>query len=68
MIAWNVRSETGWRHDRNGKVVRLFTDTVFFDDNCDADYVRRSLIDHDGYPADIVVQKEQTRGRTEKQA
>lgn len=68
MIAWNVRSETGWRHDRNGKIVRRFSDTVFFDDNCDADYVRRSLIDHDGYPDDIVIQREKSSGRTEKQA
>ena len=68
MTAWNVRSETGWRHDRNGKIVRLFTDKVFYDDNCDADYVRRSLINHDGYPDDIVVRKERTLGRTAKQA
>lgn len=68
MNAWNVRSETGWRHDRNGKIVRRFSDTVFFDDNCDADYVRRSLINHDGYPDDIVVTKEKSRGGTKKQA
>ena len=29
----------------NGKVI----DTVFFDNNCDSEYVRTSLIDHDGY-------------------
>jgi len=30
-------------------------DTVFFDADMDADAVGRSLIDHDGYPADIKV-------------
>ena len=30
-------------------------DTVFFMKNCDADYVRRSLIDHDGYDSRIRV-------------
>lgn len=68
MIAWNVRSETGWRHDRNGKIVRRFSDTVFFDDDCDADYVRRSLINRDGYPDDIFVQRERSSGRSKKQA
>jgi hypothetical protein len=28
---------------------------VFFDVDCDAWYVRKSLIDHDGYPSDIVI-------------
>jgi len=35
--AWNV-----YLHGR-------LIDTVFFSPACDADYVRRSLIDHDGY-------------------
>ena len=30
-------------------------DTVFYSGDCDADYVRRSLIDHDHYRADITV-------------
>jgi hypothetical protein len=33
-------------------------DIVFFDDDCDQDYVLRALIDHDGYPADISVSSE----------
>ena len=30
-------------------------DTVFYDSNCDAWYVRNGLVNHDGYPATIVV-------------
>jgi hypothetical protein len=32
-------------------------DTVFFDSYCDADYVRRCLVDHDGYDSRIKVRK-----------
>lgn len=31
-------------------------DTVFYDDALGADYVRDSLINHDGYPSDITVE------------
>ena len=44
-IAWNVYL--------NGKLI----DTVFYDADCDADYVRRGLINHDGYDPRIVVRK-----------
>lgn len=37
MTAWNVY------------VGRKQIDTVFYTKSCDADYVRRSLINHDGY-------------------
>ena len=30
-------------------------DTVFYDSDCDEDYVRRGLIDHDGYDPGILV-------------
>ena len=30
-------------------------DSVFYDKDCDADYVRRSLVEHDGYPPGIIV-------------
>jgi hypothetical protein len=43
--AWNVY--------HNGK---LF-DTVWFAVDCDHDYVKRALIDHDGYPVDITIKK-----------
>lgn len=33
-------------------------DTVFFDDTCDKEYVRQSLIDHDGYSPNIFVEEE----------
>lgn len=68
MIAWHVHSDAGWRHDSNGKIVWKHNDTVFYEDDCGPDYVRRSLINHDGYPDDIVVTKEKSRGRTTKQA
>jgi len=32
-------------------------DTVFYTQDCDSEYVRTSLIDHDGYPWNIVVRK-----------
>ncbi len=40
-----------WDVIRNGKVI----DTVFYDSNCDLWYVRNGLINHDGYPCDIIV-------------
>jgi len=43
MIAWDV-----WLGAR-------CIDTVFYDTGCDAEYVRRSLIDHDGYSPLIVL-------------
>lgn len=30
---------------------------VYYLKDCDADYVRRSLVNHDGYPSDIEVRK-----------
>lgn len=30
-------------------------DIVYYDADCDSDYVRRSLIEHDGYPSNIIV-------------
>lgn len=45
-IAWNVYL--------NGKKI----DTVFFDKTCDKDYVRHSLIHHDGYNINITVRKD----------
>lgn len=43
--AWNVYL--------NGKKI----DTVFFDSYCDADYVKRALVDHDGYHPGIKVRR-----------
>ena len=42
-----------WDVIRNGRVI----DTVFYDKDCTLWYVRKGLIEHDGYPVDIVVQK-----------
>jgi len=30
-------------------------DTVFFNKGCDLDYVKESLVNHDGYPSNIEV-------------
>ncbi len=35
----------------------LIMDEVFFTKDCDAEYVKTSLIIHDGYPSDIHVKK-----------
>lgn len=43
MRAWNVYL--------NGKLI----DTVFFMEDCDKQYVKDSLINHDGYDSRIVV-------------
>jgi hypothetical protein len=45
MQAWNVYL--------NGKLI----DTVFYDKDCDADYVKRGLIHHDGYDYRIIILK-----------
>ena len=45
MIAWDVFLN------------RRIIDTVFYTDDCDAEYVRTSLIGHDGYHPNIRVRK-----------
>lgn len=40
-----------WKVILNGRHI----DTVFFMRNCDAEYVRKSLIEHDGYSPSISV-------------
>lgn len=42
-----------WDVILNGKVI----DTVFYTKDCDAEYVRRSLINHDGYDPRITVRR-----------
>lgn len=44
-MSWNVYRQGRW------------IDRVWFTQSCDADYVRNSLIDHDGLPSDIVVKR-----------
>lgn len=53
MTAWDVIIEN---EDGEDEVI----DTVFYDDNCDADYVHRGLIDHDGYDSRISVRNTKT--------
>lgn len=42
-----------WDVIRNGRII----DTVFYDRDCDLHWVRSGLINHDGYPVDIIVRK-----------
>lgn len=42
-----------WDVELDGELI----DTVFYDSDCDADYVKRGLIDHDGYDSRIEVVK-----------
>ncbi len=49
MNAWNVYAD---------EYADKEFDTVWFDDDLDEDYVRRALIDHDGYDLNIYVEKE----------
>ena len=49
--AWNVY---GWVEDASGRHFDQI-DTVFFDEDIPRSGVRRSLVNHDGYPPDIVV-------------
>ena len=45
MQAWNIYLK--------GKLI----DTVFYDKDCDKNYVHRSLIDHDGYNPGIQIKR-----------
>lgn len=47
----------GWDVFLNGKWI----DKVFYDTDCQQDYVRRGLIQHDGYHPNIVVTAEPKR-------
>lgn len=55
MKGWNVYIPYG-----NGAMYgrMKLIDTVFYDDDCDQDYVRRGLIEHDGYPSNIIVSED----------
>jgi hypothetical protein len=43
----------GWNVYLLGRLI----DTVWFDADCDADYVYRALVEHDGYDPRIEVRK-----------
>lgn len=52
--------QVGWKVYRPSKKVYqgwVYWDTVFFTPDCDANYVYSSLVEHDGYPPDIRVEK-----------
>lgn len=42
-----------WSVYLRGKII----DTVFFSPECDAEYVTRALVDHDGYDQAITVRR-----------
>jgi len=45
--------QTAWNVYLRGKLI----DTVYYDPDCDADYVRDGLINHDGYDPGIKIQR-----------
>ncbi len=49
-----TEAHQAWKVTLNGKNI----DTVFYDDDCDADYVKRGLVNHDGYDPNITVSKD----------
>ena len=53
--AWVVTRESGKPFRYEGYEKMLYEDTVFFDADMDGEDVRRSLIEHDDYPHDIIV-------------
>jgi hypothetical protein len=53
MIAWEVYKP--WGGMSNGRL--YYVDTVFYTSDCDAEYVRKSLIEHEGFPSTIEVFK-----------
>ena len=55
-ICWTVYQP--YRYDNNGNPSACkILDEVFFNENCDQEYVKESLINHDGFPSDIIVEK-----------
>ena len=58
MVCWRVYRPSRVGKYRVGGKRCIHINSVFYDDDCDKEYVRRSLIGHDGYPADIIVVKE----------
>ena len=56
LTGWDVFLDRRIKHPTTGAPVgpgRI--DTVFYADNADADDIKRSLVEHDGYPDDIEV-------------
>jgi hypothetical protein len=53
MVAWDVINKVKVGSVYQSKVV----DTVFYTPDCDAEYVYRSLVQHDGYPSNIIVRR-----------
>ena len=49
--AWDVFLPTTNEHGTQTELI----DTVWFDTDCDADYVKRSLVEHDGYDPGIEI-------------
>jgi hypothetical protein len=47
-------AHVAWQVYLNGRLI----DIVYYNQTCDAEYVRKSLIDHDGYNPSIRVCKE----------
>ena len=48
-----TKAHQAWNVYLDGTLI----DTVFYSPDCDAEYVRRGLIDHDGYNSAITVRR-----------
>lgn len=46
-------NQNNWNVYLNGKLI----DSVYYTKDCDAEYVRNSLINHDGYNSNIKIKK-----------
>lgn len=60
-IAWDVHRLCA--PEGGETVCDHLIDTVWFDASMDADEVKRSLVSHDGYPADITVERANKEAR-----
>ena len=54
MNTWKVYKP--WGGMSGGRL--YYVDTVFYTKDCDAEYVRKTLIEHDGYASSIIVVKD----------
>lgn len=54
MSKTSAGAHTGWSVYLNGR----FIDKVFYTSDCDAEYVKKSLVEHDGYNPSITVRRE----------
>ena len=59
MVVWKSMKQNAWdvivKREEGGHIYTSVMDTVFFNESCGARYVYLSLVEHDGYPSEIIV-------------